>query len=256
MEQEKQAEQTPREKTEPEQTEHNRAEEQKAAEEQPSAQEPEEKPETRSTDETNNRPKEEPQGAQEEKTEELALADTAPEPGKKKSEAGAITAQFTLPRGFLFDAFQKTDKKSGEILRHRIFIIVLVLFAIDNAISIPRAEHKALPTVLALVCILMVLLILYVGRTANDRITEALHANGAGYTVAFNSVSFVVDFPGERREVAYHEKVKIYDFPAFYSIKYRDNRAFVVPKSALTQEQQETLSRFLMEKLGSYYKAY
>lgn len=177
------------------------------------------------------------------------------EAAEQERERGAgIAATFSPSRAFLYSAFQKTDRVGSNRIRDIIFYVVIVLFAMDNLCSIVVTENKITHIVLFILCALMIVEMMYVSRTGNDHITQTLYAGGVTYTITFYEGGFAIDFPEERREIGYGEKVKIYNFPEFYSIRYRDNRAFAVPKKAFEPEKLETLDRLLEKKLAGRFK--
>ena len=173
---------------------------------------------------------------------------------KKLPWTGDLSLRFPLEEGQLIGWLNLSDRHNGSYNRHVIFICLLVLLAVNYALTIPRAESKLGPVLMTILCAVMIGMIGYNTATGNRRAARQILADGTAFGFTFQEEGFVIDFPNETRRVEWHEKVTVHEFEAFYSIRYRDRRAFAVPKETLSEEQQVQIGTLRRERLGKDYK--
>lgn len=171
---------------------------------------------------------------------------------QQAKEFGVVSVEFTLTRSMIYSALERTDKMSGRTTKTTVYLIVLAVLAVLNGVKLVGGIQMG-NVFLALACVLVIGLVIFFSRTRNDRITQALYADGAAYKITFTGQDMRITLPGERRTVDFADEVTVYAFPDCYTITYRDNRFFLFPLEPLSDPQRKLLEIKLSQGLSGKF---
>ncbi|MCI8624546.1 MAG: hypothetical protein HFG26_12930 [Provencibacterium sp.] len=147
--------------------------------------------------------------------------------------------------------------RAGQGKRYWIYMFLLALLAANFLLAIPGAQQKALPSVLAVLCLALLGMVFFRVRAANRKLSsaDALYNEGKEYRAFFREDGFSFKSAGRGEEnVLYGEKVEVLEMESCFRMTYRENGLFILPKEPLTEEQSAALSHFWSERLGKGYR--
>lgn len=164
-----------------------------------------------------------------------------------------IAVSFRYEKDLLSRWMRQTN---GNRKRASLYMLVFALLGINFGLAIPVAENKAFPILMTVVCVGLVLFTALKTKGGKGaRMVDALYRDGGEYRVFIRADEITLRADGWEDKIGYDEKFRVAEHDLFFLVRYRDGKSvFILPKTAVTDEQCERLGGFYKERLGRDYR--
>lgn len=164
-----------------------------------------------------------------------------------KQEEGIFTVSFDAVYADIFDGLDATDTADGTNRRTRkMYIIISLLMCIQ--IVWFAFSKSGIALLFAIFLGAVALMLKSKSQRFNKEIAKEFEKEGH-QTVLLKEDGLMLN----EKQVAYTEVAKLYDLKRCFSLIYQGNHVFIIPKKTMDQEQLQTFTSLMKDKVGDAY---